>query len=249
MVGAREVFRVMAKLVYQEDSYLRELYTRVTGVRDNRVFVEQTIFHPRSGGVDNDTGYIEYGGRVYRVVNVYFDRESGDVVHELDTQPDFRENTVVKLVLDWDRRYRLMRLHTAAHIIAGLMYSRYGALVTGGNISIDKAYDDYDLEVFDRKIFESIVEEANSIVKKDLEVKIYWLPREQALKIPGIVKLASRAPPPELEVLRIVEIPGVDIQADGGPHVKRTGEIGEIKLLEVVNKGKRKKRIYFTVAP
>jgi len=238
----------VAKLVYQEDSYLRELYTRTTRVSGNKVFVEQTIFHPRSGGVDNDTGYVEYEKRVYRVVNVYFDRETGDVVHELDKQPDFSENSLVKLVLDWDRRYRLMRLHTAAHIISGLMYSRYGALVTGGNISVDKAYDDYDLEVFDRKIFEDVVEEANRVVKKDLEVKIYWLPREQALKIPGVVKLASRAPP-DLEVLRIVEIPGIDIQADGGPHVKRTSEVGEIKLLDVVNKGKRKKRIYFTVIP
>jgi len=244
-----EVLLAVAKLVYQEDSYLRELYTRVTRVSGNKVFVEQTIFHPRSGGVDNDTGYIEYENRVYRVVNVYFDREAGNVVHELDTQPDFSENSIVKLVLDWDRRYMLMRLHTAAHIISGIMYSRYGALVTGGNISVDKAYDDYDLEVFDKKIFEEVIEEANKVVKRDLEVKIYWLPREQALKIPGVVKLASRAPPPDLEVLRIVEIPGVDIQADGGPHVKRTGEIGEIKLLDVVNKGKKRKRIYFTVIP
>jgi len=239
----------VAKLVYQEDSYLRELYTCTTRVSGNKVFVEQTIFHPRSGGVDNDTGYIEYEKRVYRVVNVYFDRETGDVVHELEVQPDFSENSVVKLVLDWGRRYRLMRLHTAAHIISGIMYSRYGALVTGGNISVDKAYDDYDLEVFDRKMLEDVVEEANRVVKRDLEVKVYWLPREQALKIPGVVKLASRAPPQDLEVLRIVEIPGVDIQADGGPHVKRTSEIGEIKLLDIVNKGKRRKRVYFTVLP
>ncbi len=238
----------MARLVYQWDSYVREYWARVVRVNGNRVFLDETIFHPRSGGVDHDTGYIVAGDDRYRVVNVYFDREFGDVVHELDRSPSFSPGDKVLLVLDWDRRYKLMRLHTAAHILSGLMYSMYGALITGGNISVDKAYEDYGLEVFDKNIFIDLVEKANEVISKDLEVKIYWLPREEALRIPGLVKLAGRSPP-NVEKLRIVEIPGVDIQADGGPHVRRTGEVGRIEIIDIVNKGKKRKRIYYTVKP
>ncbi len=235
-------------LVYQRDSYLREYEALVTSVDGNRVYVDETIFHPRSGGVDHDTGYIVFNDNRVRVVRVFFDREKNDVVHEVEGDVLPRPGDRVRLVLDWDRRYRLMRLHTAAHILAGIMYSSYGALITGGNISVDKAYDDFDLEVFDKNIFIEAVEKANEIVKKDIEVKIYWLPREEALKIPGLVKLASRKPP-EIDMLRIVEIPGVDIEADGGPHARSTGEIGSIEIIDIVNKGRRKKRIYYTVKP
>ncbi|WP_440059935.1 alanyl-tRNA editing protein AlaXM [Thermogladius sp. 4427co] len=238
----------MTELVYQNDSYIKELDALVVKSVGNKVFLDKTIFHPRSGGVENDKGFLVYRDISLRVENVYYDRETGDVAHELvgDTVPNPGEK--VRLVLDWDRRYRLMRLHTAAHIISGIMYSRYNVLITGGNISPEYAYDDYSLDTADRSIFEEAVREANEVVKKGLEVKIYWLPYDEAIKIPGIVKLASRAPP-RLEKLRIVEIPGVDIQADGGPHVRNTSEIGEIVLLRVENKGRGKKRLYFTVKP
>ncbi|MEM3509305.1 MAG: alanyl-tRNA editing protein, partial [Nitrososphaerota archaeon] len=148
--------------------------------------------------------------------------------------------------IDWNRRYKLMRLHTAAHIISSIMYKDYGALITGGHIDENYAKDDFSLEKFDKKIFEEAIRKANEIVKKAIEVKIYFLKREEALKIPGIIKLAEKMPP-EVEKLRIVEIPEVDIQADGGPHVKNTKEIGEIILLKIENKGKNKKRIYYNV--
>ncbi len=238
-----------ADLVYQKDSYIRELDAIITDIVDNRVYFDKTIFHPRSGGVDHDTGKIIVGEYVLRVVNVVIDRDRNDVAHivEGDTsklKPGYR----VKQVIDWDRRYKLMRLHTAAHILSAVMYKNYNALITGGNITVEHAYDDYSLEVMDKSIFEKAVGEANRIVKMGLEVKIYWLPREEALKIPGIVKLASRMPP-NIEKLRIVEIPGIDIQADGGPHVKNTREIGKIILLKIVNKGRKRKRLYYTVEP
>lgn len=239
---------ILTKLVYQYDSYLKEYTSVVKHVFDNRVVFEETIFHPKSGGVDNDTGFLIYGDNKYSLVNVYIDKNSGYVIHELDSKPVFKQGDSVLQVINWERRYRLMRLHTAAHILSGLMYSKFNALVTGGNISVDKAYDDYSLETLDRELFNKVINEANRIVSEDIEVKIYWLPRDEALRIPGLVKLASRTPP-QIEYLRIVEIPNVDIQADGGPHVRKTSEIGEIVLLDVVNKGKNKKRIYFTVKP
>ncbi len=238
----------MVELVYQRDSYIRELDAVVTSVVDDRVYVDKTIFHPRSGGVDHDTGYIVFDDRKVRVFKVSFDREKGDVAHFVEDPDGLEPGMRVKLVLDWDRRYRLMRLHTAAHILAAIMYREYGALITGGNISPDKAYDDYSLETMDKEVFVRAVALANKVVEEGIEVKIYWLPREEALKIPGVVKLASRMPP-DVKELRIVEIPGVDIQADGGPHVRNTREIGRIVLLKVANKGRRRKRLYYTVEP
>ncbi len=238
----------MVELVYQRDSYIRELDAVVTSVVDDRVYVDKTIFHPRSGGVDHDTGYIVFDDRKVRVFKVLFDREKGDVAHFVEDPDGLEPGMRVKLVLDWDRRYRLMRLHTAAHILAAIMYREYGALITGGNISPDKAYDDYSLETMDKEVFVRAVALANKVVEEGIEVKIYWLPREEALKIPGVVKLASRMPP-DVKELRIVEIPGVDIQADGGPHVRNTREIGRIVLLKVANKGRRRKRLYYTVEP
>ena len=238
-----------AELVYQKDSYLREIYAKVTDVDKNVVYFDKTIFHPRSGGVDHDTGWIIAGDdNKWSVVRVVIDKEKNDIAHVLDNESKLKPGTVVKRVINWDRRYKLMRLHTAAHIISALMYEKYKALITGGNISYEYAYDDYSLDIMDKNIFYDVVEEANKIVKRGIEVKIYWLPREEALKIPGIVKLAHKMPP-DLKYLRIVEIPGIDIQADGGPHVKNTKEIGEIIVLKIVNKGKRRKRLYYTVRP
>ncbi|MEM3372008.1 MAG: alanyl-tRNA editing protein AlaXM [Candidatus Korarchaeum sp.] len=232
----------MTELLYQRDSYLTEFESRVVKVRGNRVYLERTAFHPLSGGVANDTGYLESGGRSYEVISV----EEPDAAHVLSSEPDLREREVVKGIVNWERRYRLMRLHTADHILAAVLYRERGALVTGGHIDPEYAKSDFSLEKGERSVFEEAIDRVNEIAAKGLEVRIYFLPREEALRIPGVVKLAERMPP-DVEVLRIVEIPGVDLQADGGPHVRNTSEIGRIKLLKVENKGKGKKRVYFTL--
>jgi misacylated tRNA(Ala) deacylase len=239
---------IKTKLIYQNDCYIKEHESVVTKIFNDLIFFESTIFHPRSGGVENDRGYLILNDKKIEITEVFIDKNFQDVAHRISTNIKISEGTKVKMVLDWERRYRLMRLHTAAHIISAIMYNKYNALVSGGNINQEYAYDDYTIENIDKEIFKKVIEEANEIVKKDLEVKIYWLKREEALKIPGIVKLANKVPP-ELEELRIVEIEGIDIQADGGPHVKRTSEIGEIVLMKFENKGKNRKRLYFTVKP
>lgn len=238
-----------AELVYQRDSYIREIDAVITSIDGDKVYLDRTIFHPRSGGVEHDIGFLVMSnGAKYKVVEVVFDRDENDVAHRVENKEGLQPGESVRLIIDWERRYRLMRLHTAAHILSAIMYRDYGALITGGNIAPEYAYDDYSLEKLDKTIFGEAIRKANEIVKKGIEVKIYWLPREEAMKIPGVVKLAKRMPP-SIKELRIVEIPGVDIQADGGPHVRNTSEIGEIVLLKIVNKGKKRKRIYFTVKP
>ncbi|ACB07495.1 alanyl-tRNA editing protein AlaXM [Candidatus Korarchaeum cryptofilum] len=233
----------MAELIYQADCYVTDFEARVTRVEGNKLFLDRTAFHPTSGGVANDTGFIESSSGRWNVIDVI---EEGDVAHLLDSKPDLSVGDIVRGHIDWDRRYRLMRLHTADHILTAILYKEKGALVTGGHIDPEYAKSDFSLERGEREVFEEAIKKVNEIASSGIEVKIYFLPREEAMKIPGIVKLAAKMPP-TLEKLRIVEIPGIDIQADGGPHVRNTREIGEVKLLKVENKGKGKKRVYFTV--
>lgn len=234
------------RLLYQEDSYIREFEASVVDVIDNKVILDKTAFHDGEGGVEADTGYLEAAGARYRV---RAGREGGEVVHIVEGGHNIKVNDIVRGVLDWEPRYRKMRLHTAAHILSAVLYKRHNALITGGEITPEYARDDFSIEgdmSQVRRAFEEAIAEVNEIVARGIEVKVYWLPREEALKIPGITKLAERTPP-NLPVLRIVEIPGVDVQADGGPHVKNTQEIGQVKIVKIENRGRNKKRIYYTV--
>ncbi len=239
---------MVTELLFQRDSYLRRFEAVVVGLTSEGVILDKTAFHPTSGGVANDTGWLYSGERRYEVRDVVIDKSSGEVIHILDSLEGLKPGSSVIGELNWERRYRLMRLHTAAHILSAVMYSKYGSLVTGGSVEPDKAKEDYDVQGDEKEVFSKAAEEVNEIIKKGIEVKIYWLKREEAMKIPGIVKLAARMPP-NIETLRIVEIPGVDIQADGGPHVKNTIEIGKFVLLKTENRGKKRKRIYYTVEP
>lgn len=232
--------------LYRDDSYLREFRAKVLRIDSGGVVLDRTAFHPESGGVASDTGLLEVGGRIYRVLKAIHVRESDEVVHVLDAYEGLSPGTEVLGKIDWDRRYRLMRLHTAAHIISSTMYRDYGALITGGQVEAEYARDDFSIERTDRQIFEEAIRKANEVVRASIDLKIYYLPREEALKIPGVIKLADKTPP-NYSVLRVVEIPGVDVQADGGPHVRNTGEIGEIRLIRIENRGRNKKRIYYTV--
>ncbi|ABM81048.1 alanyl-tRNA editing protein AlaXM [Hyperthermus butylicus] len=237
-----------AKLLFQEDSYLKEFDAIVTRVEGNAVFLEATAFHPRpSGGLDADHGILILpDGSELRVVDVVM--REGDVAHIVDgdlskLHPGMR----VHGVIDWERRYQMMKLHTASHILLAVLYNKYGARVTGGHITPETARDDLEINVDDWKsAVRQAVEEANQIIRRCIEVKVYWLPREEALRIPGIVKLADKLPP-DVEKLRIVEIPGVDIQADGGPHVRNTCEIPGIKIVKLESRGRRRKRVYYTL--
>jgi len=234
------------KLLYLYDSYLREFEAKVERVSGNQVVFDQSAFHPLTGGVGCDFGWLVKGNEKFRVVRVEIDRASKVVSHVVEAEPSgLSQDDMVKGAIDWDRRYCLMRLHTAAHLIAAVMYRDYSALITGGQVDADQAKLDFNLPRTDREVFEDAVKKANEEAAKRVGLKVYFLSRDEALKVPGVVKLAERMPPEEQE-LRIVEIPGIDLQADGGPHVKNTGEIGGIRLLKIENKGKNQRRIYFT---
>jgi len=232
--------------LYLFDSYMKEFEAKIQRVDGNEVVLDQTAFHPLTGGVAFDIGYLQDRDVTGAVLRVEINRETKEITHVLDDATAFKSGDTVKGAITWERRYRLMRLHTAAHLIAAVMYRDYDARITGGQVDPDQAKLDFNLPRTDREIFEDAVVKANMEVQKKTQLKIYFLNRDEALKIPGVVKLAERMPP-DVKELRIVEIPGIDLQADGGPHVNNTAEIGEISLLKVENKGKTQRRLYFTV--
>jgi len=233
-------------LLYLDDSYLKEFDAIILEVSEKGIVLDKTAFYPKGGGLPNDTGKIIINEREFPVTYVY--KEEDKVYHVIEGSIDASEGTPVRGIIDWDRRYRIMRLHTAAHMLSGLMYDKTKALVTGGNINEEKGHIDFGLEKLDRELFEGVIKEANELIKVGRPVKIYYMEREKVLSTPGLVKLADRLPP-KVNVLRIVEIEGIDVQADGGPHVANIKEIGEIELLKLESKGKRRKRLYYTVKP
>ncbi|MEM3627171.1 MAG: alanyl-tRNA editing protein AlaXM [Candidatus Bathyarchaeia archaeon] len=232
----------MTKALYLEDSYLKECDATVVSVKDGKyVVLDQTIFYPKGGGQPWDTGKMLKGDEVYNVV--YVGKFSGEISHEVD-RPGLKEGDRVHCVLNWERRYKLMRSHTAAHLFASLLCTGTGALVTGNQLEEDKIRFDFSLEKFDKEILEEYINKANELLRRDIPVKWYELPREEALKIPGVIKMAE-AMPPDIPVLRIVEIVGIDKQADGGTHVRNLREVGQIRLIKAENKGKFNRRVYF----
>ena len=235
----------MTRALYLEDSYLRECDGTVVSVKDGKyVVLDQTIFYPKGGGQPWDTGKVLRGEESYNVV--YVGKFSGEISHEVD-RPGLKEGDRVHCVLDWERRYKLMRSHTAAHLFASLLCTGTGALVTGNQLEQDKIRFDFSLEKFDPEVLRKYLDKANELLREEVLVKWYELPREEALKIPGIIKMAD-AFPPDIPRLRVVEIVGVDRQADGGTHVRNLMEVGQIKVLKTENKGKQNRRVYFTLA-
>ena len=232
----------MTKALFLVDSYLKESKATVISVKDGKyVVLDQTIFYPKGGGQPHDTGKLIKGNDVYNVV--YVGKFSGEISHEVD-HAGLQAGDEVCCVLNWDRRYKLMRSHTAAHLFASLLNQGTGALTTGNQLEEDHLRFDFSLAKFDRELLEEYVAEANKLFGTDVPVKWYELPKEEALKIPGVVKMA-KAFPPDLPFLRIVEIIGYDRQADGGTHVRNLREVGEIILIKTENKGKSNRRVYF----
>lgn len=230
-------------MIYLEDSYAREFEATVEEVNNGKyVVLDKTLFYPNGGGQPYDTGTITKDGEEYKVV--YVGKFDGKISHETDRE-GLRVGDRIKGKIDWERRHKLMRYHTAAHVISGVINKETGALITGGQLEMDKARIDFDLENFDREKISEYFAKANEIIKKDLPIKTYYMTREEALKISELAKLAKGLP--DVEKVRVVEIEGFDRQADGGTHVKSLGEVKGIEFLKAENKGKNNRRVYFKV--
>lgn len=231
---------MVTKKLYWEQPYSQEFTAKVQSIDGNKIELDQTLFYPRGGGVSFDTGSL--GGA--KVVET--GKDGDRILHTVASQPQFRVEETVAGKVDWERRHRLMKMHTAGHLLSALFYSRANCRITGNQIDVDRSRMDFDLEEFDRSKIESYVEEGNKLISQDAQVKTYFLDRDEALKLPDMVKLAEAAPPADKQ-LRIVEIAGIDRQADGGLHVAHLKEIGRIQLLKLENKGKTNRRLYYNV--
>lgn len=231
--------------LYLDDSYMKECDGKVESVKDGRYIVlKRTIFYPKGGGQPDDRGEIirKNDGQKFKVISIK--KFEGRIIHEVDKN-GLKEGDGIVCILDWERRYKLMRMHTAAHVLAGgVLYKKYGALITGNELDVEKSRFDFNLQDFNRELLERAVEEANKILERGGEIKTYYMPRAEAMKNPEMVKLAG-ALPPDIDPLRIVEITGVDVQADGGTHVKNLREVGKIEIVKLENKGKDNRRVYF----
>lgn len=234
----------MAKSLYLDDMFIKEFEAEVKSVTDGRYIVlNQTSFYPKSGGIANDLGTLTRDDDdVFEVV--YVGKFSGEISHEVG-RAGLAVGDKVTGVLNWERRYTLMRYHTAAHVLSGVFYKFLGAKITGNEISSpEQGRIDFNLENFDRTLIEEHVEKSNEIIQENHPVSAYYMTREDVEKDPDLVKLAMGLPK-GLKNIRIVDIKGFDRQPDGGCHIKSLREIGTIKLKKMVNKGKNNRRLYF----
>jgi len=235
----------MTEKLFLDNSYLKEFQATVTNVQDKYIILDRTLFYPKSGGQSNDIGTLTRINDNKEFQVVFVAKINDEVSHEIN-EPELNIGDKVIGRINWERRYKLMKLHTAAHILDAVFQEDGEVLITGNELNEDKGRIDFNLKDFSKEKVQVYIDKANEIIKKDLQIKNYYLKKEDAMKIPGIVKLAKAAPP-DLPILRITEISGIDIQADAGTHVKSLKEIGNIILLGIENKGKDRKRVYFDV--
>jgi misacylated tRNA(Ala) deacylase len=233
----------MTELLYLHDSYLCEFDATVTEVTDEgAVVLDATAFYPTGGGQPHDTGTLAAGDARWNVKAVM--KRGGDVLHVVD--PVEGVPTVgmrVRGTIDWERRYRLMRTHSALHVLCGVVFREFGALVTGGNMALDKARMDFELEDLSAERVSRIESVANAEISAGHDITWRSLPREDAFAIPDLIRTKINLLPEGITEVRVVEIVGLDLQADGGTHVRNTHEIGGIRVISTRSKGRINKRL------
>ena len=231
----------MTEQLYQTDSYLQAFDAVVVAVDGQAVALDRTAFYPGGGGQPADVGSLAWAGGSSQVVQVK--RRGPEVWHTLSGEVP-GEGTSVHGQLDWQRRYRLMRTHTALHVLCGVVWRDYGAAVTGGNMEPLKGRMDFEFETMRRELVTEIEASVNAEIAKDHLVRIAILPREEAFEIPDLIRTKINLLPPQIQEVRTVEIVDLDLQADGGTHVANTRAVGPVRVVDYKSKGAINKRIY-----
>lgn len=230
----------MTEALYHTDAYLKEFDATVTAADGNQIALDRTAFYPGGGGQPNDVGTITLGDQSWTVIKV--SKQGADIWHELDRAAP-AIGSVIHGVIDWDRRYKLMRTHTAMHILCGVIFRDYGASVTGGNMEPLKGRMDFEFETMRQEFVKQIEEKINAEVANARPTRVKILPREAAFQIPDLIRTKINLLPAGITEVRTVEIEGLDLQADGGTHVANTSEVGHIRITDYKSKGKINKRI------
>jgi len=227
-------------LLYATNAYLRQFDAIVQAVTDDGVILDQTAFYPTGGGQPHDLGTLRWDGGSAKVVEV---RKQGDaVLHKLEGSPP-PVSARVHGEIDWDRRYALMRHHTALHSMSGVIFQLYGATVTGGQMYTDRARMDFQLPDLSAERLHAIEQRTNELLAQGHPVSIHFLSRTEALDVPDLIRTRVNLIPESVQQIRVVNIEGIDQQADGGTHVNNTSEVGYVRIIGSENKGKGNKRV------
>ena len=235
----------MTKLLFLEDSYLREFRADVVKRAGREILLDRTAFYPGGGGQPSDKGQLKIGPIQANVVDVR--RQDGSIVHVLDN-PIPETVGQINGVLDWERRYAHMRYHTALHVLSGVIWQNFGAKVTGGQMRADHARMDFSFPgEWTTEVVDKIEQLTNEALAEERSVEVYELPRVEALEKPDLIRTQVNLVPEHVEMVRIVEIEGLDNQADGGTHVANTKEVGRIGITGHKSKGRQNKRIEFVL--
>ena len=226
----------MTEDLFRHNSYLRECDAVVTAIDDDAIVIDRTVFYPLGGGQPGDTGTIRWNGGSATIVDTRYG-DGGAIRHIVaddDEKPKIGDE--VQAELDWDRRYRHMRMHTALHLLGSVLH--YG--VTGGSISAEKSRLDFDMQ--DAVDKEEVSKALTALVDGNHAVSCRWISDEELAAQPELVRTLSVQPPKGGGKVRLLEIEGVDLQPCGGTHLNSTGEVGQVRIGKVQNKGKHNRR-------
>ncbi len=231
----------MTELLYLRDAYLTKFSAQVVGVRHDGLALDRTGFYPTGGGQANDTGVL--AGR--RVIEVR--KEGADVWHTFDPGGDGSSlpaiGDTVEGEIDWERRHQLMRTHTALHVLCGVIWNEWKVPVTGGNMEPLSARMDFEFDPVPEGFGPRIEELVNAALAADHPIVVGFLPRDTAIQDADLIRTKVNMIPEGVREIRVVDIVGLDKQADGGTHVRSTNEVGRIRVIKLENKGKGNKRV------
>lgn len=237
----------MTDLLFQTDSYMQTFEAKVTSVdpEQRTITLDRTAFYPNGGGQPSDMGTLSVNGATYTVSKV---KKSGDdPLHFIEGESLPAGGAAVTGQIDWDRRYKLMRTHTAMHILCGVVWRDYKAHATGNDMDPLSGRMDLEFESMRQELVREIEDKLNAEIAAARDVRVKILPRDEAFQIPDLIRTKINLLPEGIMQVRTVEIVGLDLQADGGTHVHNTSEVGHIRVVDYKSKGKINKRIYFEV--
>ncbi len=237
--------------LYYENSYLKQFNASIISVNDDdMIILDQTAFYPGGGGQPPDNGMILIKGIKIPVIKATY-QDKDTIAHQLDlkelevhVKELLQPGTTITGIINWDRRLAFMRYHTALHILSAVMNDHFNAPATGGQLYENKARMDFEIDKIDIETARQIEELVNEEIKKEAPVKTYFITKEELNQHPELIRTKNNLIPPHVKKIRIVEIQGIDVQADGGLHVNNTKELEEIRIVKRENRGKGHKRIY-----
>ncbi len=235
----------MTEELFATDAYAATCQAVVVSANEDGVVLDRTVFYARSGGQPGDTGWLTWEGGQARVTDAT--KKDGEIVHAIEgAGPTVGARVTAEI--DWERRYTFMRTHTALHALSGIVWRNYGAKVTGGSMDLGIARMDFELDSISAEFGREVEEKLNAALAEDHPVHVSFLPRAEALADPDLIRNKVNLIPERVDPIRVIDIEGIDKQADGGTHVRSTKEVGPVRVVKTENKGKGFKRMRIELA-